>query len=117
MALLLHHVVGLWSVELQPWISIVSTAGSSSRLSLTAQKSSDTLICGFELKAQHGGCMTFGQFVAEKRKEAGLSQKQLAAMIKKEDGQSSSPQYLNDIEHDRRSPPAGFLREQFRSEE
>jgi transcriptional regulator with XRE-family HTH domain len=57
--------------------------------------------------------MTFGQVVAEARKKVGLSQKELAALIKKEDGQPISPQYLNDIEHDRRNPPSGFLIEQF----
>ncbi len=57
--------------------------------------------------------MTFGELVAETRKKAGLSQKQLAAMIEKEDGQPISPQYLNDIEHDRRNPPSGYLLEQF----
>jgi hypothetical protein len=36
------------------------------------------------------------------RKKLGISQKNLADRIKKEDGQSISPQYLNDIERDRR---------------
>ena len=57
--------------------------------------------------------MTFGQVLAEARKKAGLSQKELAARIKKEDGQSISPQYLNDIEHNRRNPPSDFLIEPF----
>src|SRR2546422_535632 len=57
--------------------------------------------------------MTFGQVIAQKRKEAGLSQKELALKIRKEDGTPISPQYLNDIEHDRRNPPAGPLIEQF----
>src|SRR6266566_4472404 len=56
--------------------------------------------------------MTFGQVIAQKRKEAGLSQKELALKIRKEDGTPISPQYLNDIEHDRRNPPSGFLIEQ-----
>ena len=56
--------------------------------------------------------MTFGQFVAEARKAARLSQKELAARLKKEDGQPISPQYLNDIEHDRRNPPAEFIMKQ-----
>ena len=50
--------------------------------------------------------MTFGQFIAEARKKARMSQKELAARITKEDGQPISPQYLNDIEHDRRNPPS-----------
>lgn len=47
--------------------------------------------------------MTFGRYVSESRKEKDLSQKQLAELVKRED-QSISPQYLNDIEHDRRVP-------------
>jgi transcriptional regulator with XRE-family HTH domain len=57
--------------------------------------------------------MTFGQIIAEARKKANLSQKELAARIKKEDGQPISPQYLNDIERDRRNPPSDLLIEQF----
>lgn len=53
--------------------------------------------------------MTFGQFVAEARKNVGLSQKELAAIIMKEDGAPISPQYLNDIERDRRNPPSEYL--------
>ncbi len=53
--------------------------------------------------------MTFGQIVAEARKQAGLSQKDLAARIIKEDGAPISPQYLNDIERDRRNPPSEYL--------
>ncbi len=56
---------------------------------------------------------TFGEIISEKRKEIGLSQKELAAKILKEDGQPISPQYLNDLERDRRNPPAEFLIEQF----
>jgi transcriptional regulator with XRE-family HTH domain len=33
-----------------------------------------------------------------------MSQKQLAGLIRREDGEAISAQYLNDIEHDRRSP-------------
>ena len=43
--------------------------------------------------------MTFGRAIATARKEKGLSQKDLAALILKEDGTAISPQYLNDIEH------------------
>lgn len=53
--------------------------------------------------------MTFGQIVAEARKKASLSQKDLAARIIKEDGDPISPQYLNDIERDRRNPPSEHL--------
>jgi transcriptional regulator with XRE-family HTH domain len=56
---------------------------------------------------------TFGHIIAEARKALGISQKDLAARIRKEDGHSISPQYLNDIEHDRRDPPGEFLIDQF----
>ncbi len=55
---------------------------------------------------------TFGSVVASARKELGISQKDLAAMVRKEDGGTISPQYLNDIEHDRRNPPSEFIIEQ-----
>ena len=60
--------------------------------------------------------MTFGQIIAEARKKLGLSQKELAERIKKEDGEPISPQYLNDIERDRRNPPSEFLISQFAKE-
>jgi transcriptional regulator with XRE-family HTH domain len=56
---------------------------------------------------------TFGQIIADARKALGISQKDLAAKILKEDGTAISPQYLNDIEHDRRDPPSEFFIEQF----
>lgn len=57
--------------------------------------------------------MTFGQYITEGRKKAGLSQKDLAAQLTKDDGTPISPQYLNDIEHDRRNPPGEYLLSQF----
>lgn len=58
--------------------------------------------------------MTFGQAISKARKAKGLSQKELAALVKKEeDGGPISPQYLNDIEHDRRSPTSDHLIKQF----
>jgi transcriptional regulator with XRE-family HTH domain len=60
--------------------------------------------------------MSFGRILAQARKKANLSQKELAAKIKKEDEQPISAQYLNDIEHDRRNPPSGYLLEQFARE-
>ena len=57
--------------------------------------------------------MTFGQAVAAARKKKQLSQKQLASMILKDDGNPISPQYLNDIERDRRNPPGEYLMSQF----
>jgi transcriptional regulator with XRE-family HTH domain len=56
---------------------------------------------------------TFGTIISEARRALGMSQKDLAAKIKKEDGQAISAQYLNDIEHDRRNPPSEFLIAQF----
>jgi transcriptional regulator with XRE-family HTH domain len=56
---------------------------------------------------------TFGTFISEARRTKGLSQKELAALVKKEDGQAISAQYLNDIEHARRNPPSEFLIGQF----
>jgi|SRR5690554_445618 transcriptional regulator with XRE-family HTH domain len=58
--------------------------------------------------------VTFGQAIAKARKAKGLSQKELAALVKKEEGGGPiSPQYLNDIEHDRRSPTSDHLIKQF----
>lgn len=57
--------------------------------------------------------MTFGQAISEARKSKQISQKQLAKMILKEDGTTISPQYLNDIERDRRNPPGEHLISQF----
>lgn len=52
---------------------------------------------------------TFGQVVARRRKDMGLSQKELAETIFKEDGAPISPQYLNDLERDRRDAPSDYL--------
>lgn len=57
--------------------------------------------------------MTFGETISKARKKANLSQRELAARVKKEDGSPISPQYLNDIERDRRNPPPDHLIEQF----
>ncbi len=48
--------------------------------------------------------MTFGELIIDARRKAGLSQKELAARVLKEGGGAISASYLNDIEHDRRSP-------------
>jgi transcriptional regulator with XRE-family HTH domain len=47
---------------------------------------------------------TFGAIVREARVKAGKTQRQLAEHVKKEDGAAITPQYLNDIEFDRRTP-------------
>lgn len=43
---------------------------------------------------------SFGDRLSNARAKAGLTQKQLAMRV------GVSPQYLNDIEHDRRNPPS-----------
>ena len=58
----------------------------------------------------------FGQVIASARKELGISQRELALRVLKEDGTSISPQYLNDIERDRRNPPSDHLLEKFARE-
>jgi transcriptional regulator with XRE-family HTH domain len=49
---------------------------------------------------------TFGELIAELRKERGLTQKALASQVKKKDGTAIGLAYINDIEHDRRNPPS-----------
>jgi transcriptional regulator with XRE-family HTH domain len=56
---------------------------------------------------------TFGKYIAEARKGLQISQKELANRIRREDQQPISPQYLNDIERDRRSPSSDHLIQQF----
>lgn len=60
--------------------------------------------------------MTFGETIAGARKDRGVSQRELAMRIVKEDGAAISPQYLNDIERDRRNPPGDHLLEQLARE-
>ena len=56
---------------------------------------------------------SFGAVIGGARKAAGLSQKELATRILKEDGSPISPQYLNDLERDRRNPPSEAMLRQF----
>ena len=56
---------------------------------------------------------SLGEVISRKRKALGLSQRELAERIKKEDGEAITPQYLNDIERDRRTPSSDYLVEQF----
>jgi transcriptional regulator with XRE-family HTH domain len=53
--------------------------------------------------------VTLGGKIAERRRAQHLSQKQLAERILRDDGAPISPQYLNDIERDRRVPPDYLL--------
>lgn len=57
--------------------------------------------------------VSFGQAISVARKKKEISQKQLSSLIKRDDGKSISPQYLNDIEHDRRNPTSDSLVLQF----
>ena len=59
---------------------------------------------------------TFGEVIAQARKKANLTQRQLAARIKTEEGKPISGPYLNDMEHNLRHPPRGYLLEQFGKE-
>ena len=54
-----------------------------------------------------------GAAISRHRREKGLSQRELAQRILHEDGKPISPQYLNDIERDRRNPPGDRLLGQF----
>ncbi|MEE8627793.1 MULTISPECIES: helix-turn-helix domain-containing protein [Methylobacterium] len=57
---------------------------------------------------------TFGSYIAARRKQLGISQKELASMIMKEDDERPiTPQYLNDIERDRRQPTSDHIISQF----
>jgi transcriptional regulator with XRE-family HTH domain len=56
--------------------------------------------------------MTFGEAITQARKDKKLSQREVAAGTRKEDGIPISAQYLNDIEHDRRNPPSEFITRQ-----
>jgi transcriptional regulator with XRE-family HTH domain len=47
---------------------------------------------------------TLGTIIRNAREKAGRTQRQLAEQVRKEDGSSITPQYLNDIEFDRRTP-------------
>jgi transcriptional regulator with XRE-family HTH domain len=52
---------------------------------------------------------SFGEFIAKRRKQLNLTQKQVAAGIKQDDGKPISVQYLNDIEHGRRGAPPDYV--------
>ncbi|HZH98581.1 MAG TPA: helix-turn-helix transcriptional regulator [Fimbriimonadaceae bacterium] len=59
---------------------------------------------------------SFGELIAEGRKKLGLSQKELAGRVKKEDGTPISPQYLNDLELRRRAAPSDHIIDEFARE-
>jgi transcriptional regulator with XRE-family HTH domain len=47
---------------------------------------------------------TLGQFIARRRKELGISQLEMAALLKNRDGRTITSSYLNYLEHDRGKP-------------
>ena len=53
--------------------------------------------------------ITFGEFIAKRRKKLDMTQKEIAARIKQDDGKPISVQYLNDIEHGRRGAPPDYI--------
>ena len=53
--------------------------------------------------------VNFGKSIAEKRKEIGISLKDMASRIRKDDGTTITPQYLNDVERSRRNPPSEHI--------
>ena len=58
--------------------------------------------------------VTFGAHIADARKNLKMSQKELAEKIfLEEENKAISPQYLNDIERDRRNPTSDHLIQQF----
>jgi hypothetical protein len=54
---------------------------------------------------------TFGQVIREARKKAGITQRELAARLKREDGRAVDPPYLNAVEHDHRYVPRALRAE------
>jgi transcriptional regulator with XRE-family HTH domain len=56
--------------------------------------------------------MSLGEIISDNRKRLGYTQKYLAQCIQKEGGAPITAQYLNDIEHDRRSPSSPIIIEQ-----
>lgn len=56
---------------------------------------------------------TLGGAISKARKAKGWALKDLASQVLREDGEPISLQYLNDIEHDRRSPSSDRMVQQF----
>ena len=51
---------------------------------------------------------TFAELIAEGRKRVKLTERELAARIKMEDGRAMSPPYLIDLQHNLRKPIGGI---------
>jgi len=63
--------------------------------------------------AQPGASIrTLGDLLAGRRKELGISQKEMAELIKNRDGKAITSAYLNYLQHNRGEPP-GYLLDQF----
>lgn len=56
--------------------------------------------------------VTFGQVVAKYRRRVGYNLREMAPLVKKEDGTPISFSYLCDIENGRRNPPSDHLIDQ-----
>lgn len=56
--------------------------------------------------------INFGQVIAKARSESGLQLKDVAALVRRENGQTISHQYLSDIEHNRRPAPSDHIIDQ-----
>jgi transcriptional regulator with XRE-family HTH domain len=52
---------------------------------------------------------TLGQFIARRRRDLGISQKEMAALLKNRDGEPLSSSYFNYLERDRGKPPDYLL--------
>lgn len=52
---------------------------------------------------------TLGQFIARRRRDLGISQKEMAALLKNRDGGPLSSSYFNYLERDRGKPPDYLL--------
>jgi transcriptional regulator with XRE-family HTH domain len=55
----------------------------------------------------------FGQVIKRRRRELGLTQREVAERIRFEDGRVISGPYLVELEHNTRRPPRAYLIEQF----
>jgi transcriptional regulator with XRE-family HTH domain len=53
---------------------------------------------------------SLGEQITTDRKAKEMSQKELASLVRKEDGQPISPQFLNDLERNRRRPSNQILK-------
>ena len=58
---------------------------------------------------------SFGQVIKRRRRELGLTQREVAERVRFEDGHAISGAYLVELEHNTRRPPRAFLIEQFAS--